>query len=245
VESPHRLAGGVPRSTVDPDPVALSATGRRQQAAGYGYQLPANRYTIAAMRHQKLLLAAIFVVSTAWACKSTQPQPAAEPAAAAAAAPERGPDVIFVPTPQEVVDAMLKLAKVTKNDVIYDLGSGDGRIPITAAKTYGARATGIDIDPQRIKEATENLKVAGVGDRVRFLNQDLFTTDISEATVVTLYLLPSLNVKLLPKLNKELKPGTRIVSHAFDMSADCVERKPLETMTINGRSIYFWTIPIK
>jgi predicted RNA methylase len=144
-----------------------------------------------------------------------------------------------------VVDAMLKLAKVTKNDVIYDLGSGDGRIPITAAKTYGARAIGIDIDPQRIKEATENLKAAGVGDRVRFLNQDLFTTNISEATVVTLYLLPSLNVKLLPKLNKELKPGTRIVSHSFDMSADGVERKPLETMTVNGRSIYFWTIPIK
>jgi predicted RNA methylase len=157
----------------------------------------------------------------------------------------RSPDVIFVPTPQEVVDAMLKLAKVTKNDVIYDLGSGDGRIPITAAKTYGARGVGIDIDPQRIKEAAENLKTAGVGDRVRFLNQDLFTTDISEATVVTLYLLPSLNVKLIPKLNKELKPGTRIVSHAFDMSADGTERKPRETLNVNGRTVYFWTIPIQ
>jgi predicted RNA methylase len=157
----------------------------------------------------------------------------------------RSPDVIFVPTPQEVVDAMLKLAKVTKNDVIYDLGSGDGRIPITAAKTYGARGVGIDIDPQRIKEATENLKTAGVGDRVKFLNQDLFTTDISEATVVTLYLLPSLNVKLIPKLNKELKPGTRIVSHAFDMSADGTERKPRETLNVNGRTVYFWTIPIQ
>src|SRR6187397_2763573 len=134
--------------------------------------------------------------------------------------PLRSPDVIFVPTPQEVVDAMLKLAKVTKNDVVYDLGSGDGRIPITAAKTYGARGVGIDIDPQRIKEATENLKNSGVGDRVKFLNQDLFTTDISEATVVTLYLLPSLNLKLMPKLNKELKPGTRVVSHAFDMGPD-------------------------
>ena len=113
----------------------------------------------------------------------------------------RSPDVIFVPTPQEVVDAMLKLAKVGANDVVYDLGSGDGRIPITAAKTYGARGVGIDIDPQRIKEATENLKAAGVGDKVRFLNQDLFTTNISEATVVTLYLLPSLNLKLMPKLN--------------------------------------------
>jgi ribosomal protein L11 methylase PrmA len=156
-------------------------------------------------------------------------------------APLRSPDVIFVPTPQEVVDAMLKLAKVTKNDVVYDLGSGDGRIPITAAKTYGARGVGIDIDPQRIKEATENLKTAGVGDRVKFLNQDLFTTDISEATVVTLYLLPSLNLKLMPKLNKELKPGTRIVSHAFDMG----DAKPTETLNVNGRTIYFWTTPIK
>ena len=158
-----------------------------------------------------------------------------------APAPLRSPDVIFVPTPQEVVDAMLKLAKVTKNDVVYDLGSGDGRIPITAARTYGARGVGIDIDPQRIKEATENLKAAGVGDRVRFLNQDLFTTNISEATVVTLYLLPSLNLKVLPKLNAELKPGTRVVSHAFDMG----DIKPQETQNVNGRTIYLWTVPIK
>ena len=159
----------------------------------------------------------------------------------AASAPLRSTDVIFVPTPQEVVDAMLKLAKVSANDVVYDLGSGDGRIPITAAKTYGARGVGIDIDPQRIREANENLKAAAVGDKVRFLNQDLFTTDISEATVVTLYLLPSLNLKLLPKLNRELKPGTRIVSHAFDMGS----AKPLETLNVNGRTIYFWTIPIQ
>jgi ribosomal protein L11 methylase PrmA len=153
----------------------------------------------------------------------------------------RTPDVIFVPTPQEVVDAMLKVAKVTQNDVIYDLGSGDGRIPITAAKTYGARGVGIDIDPQRIREATENLRTAGVGDKVKFLNQDLFSTNISEATVVTLYLLPSLNLKLIPKLNKELKPGTRVVSHAFDMGT----AKPLETLNVNGRTVYFWTIPIQ
>ena len=165
----------------------------------------------------------------------------AGPALAQAPAQLRTPDVIFVPTPQEVVDAMLKLAKVTKNDVLYDLGSGDGRVPITAAKTYGARGVGIDIDPKRIQEATENLKAAGVGDRVKFLNQDLFATDISEATVVTLYLLPSLNLKLLPKLNRELKPGTRIVSHAFDMGT----AKPTETLNVNGRTIYFWTIPIQ
>ncbi len=159
----------------------------------------------------------------------------------AAPAPLRSPDVIFVPTPQEVVDAMLKLAKVGASDVVYDLGSGDGRIPITAARTYGARGVGIDIDPQRIREATENLKTAGMADKVRFLNQDLFTTNISEASVVTLYLLPSLNLKLIPKLNAELKPGTRVVSHAFDMG----DAKPISTQNVNGRTIYFWTIPIR
>jgi predicted RNA methylase len=166
-------------------------------------------------------------------------------AAQQAPAELRKPDVIFVPTPQEVVDAMLKLANVTKNDVVYDLGSGDGRIPITAARVYGARGVGIDIDPERIKEANANLQAQKVGGLVKFLNQDLFTTDISEATVVTLYLLPSLNVKLIPKLNKELKPGTRIVSHSFDMSTDGVERKPIETQNINGRTIYFWKTPIQ
>ncbi len=165
----------------------------------------------------------------------------AAPSAAQQPAQLRSPDVIFVPTPQEVVDAMLKLAKVGPNDVVYDLGSGDGRIPITAAKTYGARGVGIDIDPQRIREANENLKTAGVGDKVKFLNQDLFTTPIGEATVVTLYLLPSLNLKLLPKLNAELKPGTRIVSHAFDMG----DIKPQQTLNVNGRTVYFWTVPIK
>jgi SAM-dependent methyltransferase len=121
----------------------------------------------------------------------------------------RDPDVIYVPTPQEVVDAMLAMANVSSTDVVYDLGSGDGRIPITAAQKYGARAVGIDINPQRIKEANENLAKANVGGKVKFLNQDLFETDISEATVVTLYLLPSLNLKLMPTL-KKLKPGTRI-----------------------------------
>jgi precorrin-6B methylase 2 len=162
---------------------------------------------------------------------------------AATQAPLRSPDVIFVPTPPEVVAAMLKVAKVGKGDIVYDLGSGDGRIPIAAVKDYGAaRATGIDIDPQRIKEATANLKASGItGDRVRFLNQDLFTTDISDATVVTLYLLPSLNLKLIPKLMKELKPGTRIVSHSFDMG-DWV---PEQTVDVDGRKVYFWTLPKK
>ncbi len=163
------------------------------------------------------------------------------PSLAQSPAPLRTPDVIFVPTPQEVVDAMLKMAEVSENDVVYDLGSGDGRTPITAARTFGARGVGIDIDPQRIKEAMANLETAGVGDKVSFLNQDLFTTDISEATVITLYLLPSLNLKLLPKLNAELRPGTRVVSHAFDMG----DIKPEQTQTVNGRTIYLWTVPIQ
>ena len=123
------------------------------------------------------------------------------------AAPSRAPDVIFVPTPNDVVDAMLKLAKVTSGDVVYDLGSGDGRIPIAAAKTYGARGVGIDIDPERVREATENARSSGVADKVTFRSEDLFTADISQASVVTLYLLPSLNLKLAGKLMKDLKPG--------------------------------------
>ena len=155
----------------------------------------------------------------------------------------RTPDVIFVPTPPEVVAAMLKVAKVSKGDIVYDLGSGDGRIPIAAVKDFGAaRATGIDIDPQRIKEANANLANSGItGNRVRFLNQDLFTTDISEATVVTLYLLPSLNLKLIPKFEKELKRGTRIVSHSFDMG----DWKPEQSLSVDGRMVYFWTWPKK
>ena len=152
--------------------------------------------------------------------------------------PLRSPDVIFVPTPQEVVDAMLKLAKVTKNDVVYDLGSGDGRIPITAAKTYGARGVGIDIDPQRIKEANENAQKAGVTDKVKFIQGDLFEQDLSPATVITLYLLPALNLKLRPKILK-LKPGTRIVSHDFDMG----DWKPEKTIKVGTRTVYFWTVP--
>jgi tRNA G37 N-methylase Trm5 len=160
------------------------------------------------------------------------------PVAQATAPKLRDPDVIFVPTPQEVVDAMLKLANVTSNDVVYDLGSGDGRIPITAAQKFGATGVGIDINPERIKEANENLAKANVGNKVKFLNQDLFETDLSPATVITLYLLPSLNVKLMPKL-KQLKPGTRIVSHSFDMGT---EWPPEKTQDVNGRMVYMWTI---
>ena len=144
----------------------------------------------------------------------------------------------YVPTPQEVVDRMLQLAAVTKADVVYDLGCGDGRIPITAAKAYGARGVGVDIDPQRIAEANENARKEGVTHLVTFKQADLFSTDISEATVVTLYLLPRLNVKLRPKLFAELKNGTRIVSHAFDMA----EWQPEKHLKVDGRDVYYWTI---
>ena len=163
------------------------------------------------------------------------------PAATLSQAPAtklRDPDVIYVPTPQNVVDAMLKIANVTAKDVVYDLGSGDGRIPITAAEKYGARGVGIDINPERIKEANANLAKSKAGDKVRFLNQDLFETDLSQATVITLYLLPSLNQKLMPKL-KQLKPGTRIVSHSFDMG---IAWPPEKTEDVKGRVIYYWTI---
>ena len=168
--------------------------------------------------------------------------PGPQAAATQAAAPARHPDVIFVPTPQTVVDRMLELAKVTARDVVFDLGCGDGRIVVTAAQKFGARGTGIDIDPQRIAEAKANAQQAGVTDKVRFLEADLFTTDISQATVVTLYLLPQLNVKLMPKLMAELKPGTRIVSHAFDMGDAW---PPEQKEVVDGRMVYYWTIPAK
>jgi predicted O-methyltransferase YrrM len=164
------------------------------------------------------------------------------PAIAQQAGTLRTPDVIFVPTPPEVVDAMLKLANVSAKDVVYDLGSGNGIIVVTAAEKFGARGVGIDIDPQRVKEANERIQKAGVQDKVKILNEDLFETDISSATVVTLYLLPSLNQKLIPKLNKELKPGTRIVSQSFDMGEEYPAEK---TVDVNGRQVYLWTIPMK
>jgi cyclopropane fatty-acyl-phospholipid synthase-like methyltransferase len=151
----------------------------------------------------------------------------------------KAPDVKFVPTPQSVVDAMLELAHVTPADVVYDLGSGDGRIPITAAKKYGARGVGIEIDMFYLRDAYDNLAKAGVGDRVRFLNEDLFESNISEATVVTLFLLPRLNQQLIPKFKRELRPGTRIVSHKFDMGD---EWPPEQTQDVDGLTIYLWTI---
>jgi precorrin-6B methylase 2 len=130
---------------------------------------------------------------------------------------KRQPDVPYVPTTAEAVRAMLKLAEVKKADIVYDLGCGDGRIVIAAAKTYGAHGVGIDIDPDRIQEARDNAKKAGVENLVRFEENDLFQANFREATVVTLFLLPSINLKLRPKLLEDLKPGTRVVSNTFDM----------------------------
>lgn len=153
---------------------------------------------------------------------------------------EKEPDVVYVPTPQEVVELMLEMAKVGKNDIVYDLGSGDGRIPITAAQKFGAKkSVGVELRPELLKEARDNAKKAGVDDRTEFRQQDLFETDFSEATVVTLYLLPSLNLKLRKKLLTELKPGSRIVSHSFDMGS----WKPDLTQQRDGRTVYLWTVP--
>lgn len=183
------------------------------------------------MRTRLLALAAAFVV-----------MPVATAFAQTPAAQEmRRPDVVFVPTPETVVEAMLQVANVTKNDVVYDLGCGDGRIPITAARKYGARAVCVDIDPVRIAEINENVKKANVGNLVKVIHGDLFQQDLSGASVITLYLLPSLNVKLMPKLMKECKPGTRIVSQSFDMG----DWKPEKEMDVDGRKVYYWTIPKK
>jgi SAM-dependent methyltransferase len=149
----------------------------------------------------------------------------------------------YVQTPQDVVDRMLALANVTKADTVYDLGSGDGRIVITAAKKFGAHGVGIDIDPQRIAEATANAKTAGVEGLVEFKLHDALTVDLSPATVVTLYLLSASNLKLRPKLTKELKPGARIVSHQFSMGDWHPDK--VDTFTdANGmtRTLYLWTV---
>jgi ubiquinone/menaquinone biosynthesis C-methylase UbiE len=161
---------------------------------------------------------------------------------AAAQQPIRPPDVIFVPSSDAVVDAMLKLAAVGRNDVVYDLGCGDGKIVIAAAKRYGARGVGVDIDPERIREANAAARQAGVTGRVSFILGDLFSDDvkIGDATVVALYLLPSLNERLRPKLWRELKPGTRVVSNSFSMGDAW---PPAKTERVGDFWVYLWTIP--
>jgi len=158
---------------------------------------------------------------------------------------KKTPDVIFVPTPYEVVDKMLELAEVKKGDLLYDLGCGDGRIVARAAKKYGCHAVGFDVDPQRLKESRATVKKEGVGDLVQIKEADIFTLDLSKANVITLYLLPSLNVKLIPQLEK-LKPGSRIVSHDFDMRGVTPE-KEVRVPCKDGfdRTVYLWRTPLK
>jgi precorrin-6B methylase 2 len=151
----------------------------------------------------------------------------------------READVVFLPTPEHIAEQMLKLADVRPGDVLYDLGSGDGRIVILAARQFGARAIGIDINPQRIKESSANAEKAGMAGKVRFRNEDLFEANLKDATVVSLYLLPSLNLKLRPKLWRELKPGARVVSHNFDMG----DWEPQQKVKLGDHTIYLWTIP--
>jgi|SRR6185312_4920172 len=160
----------------------------------------------------------------------------------------RKPDVAYVPTTNAAVEAMLRLADVTSSDTVYDLGCGDGRIVIAAAKLRGARGVGIDINPVRISESRANAKKAGVGKRVRFEENDVFEADIHEATVVTLFLLPELNLKLLPKLLQDLKPGTRIVSNTFDMgdwqaAKEVTVGDPDEKGHPFSHRLYLWIVP--
>ena len=151
------------------------------------------------------------------------------------------PDVRFVATPPEVVDAMLTAAKVTSADIVYDLGSGDGRIVIAAAKKYGARGVGIEISPQLVAESNASAQAAGVAQLVQFIQGDLFTADFSAATVVTLYLGPSLNERIKPRLLRELRPGTRVVSHVYDMLGWPSDQR----VEVDGRWVFLWTVPAK
>src|SRR5690606_299912 len=162
-------------------------------------------------------------------------------ACAGAYAQQPNLDVPYVPTKQEVVEEMLKQANVKPGDVVYDLGCGDGRIVITAAQKFGATGVGVDLNPERIKEANANAAAAGVTDKVKFVEGDLFEFDFSDADVVTMYLLPSVNLKLRPKLLSELKPGSRIVSHDFDMG----DWEAEETVEVGNDTIYLWTVPAK
>lgn len=157
----------------------------------------------------------------------------------------KSPDVVYVPTPQDVVNRMLELAQVKKGDLVYDLGCGDGRIVVTAAKKYGCKAVGFDVDPERIKESKENVDKNKVGDLVQIKQEDIFTLDLSKANVITLYLLPRLNVQLIPQLEK-LKPGSRIVSHAFDMKG--VKPNKVEQVKCHDgveRTVYLWITPLQ
>jgi SAM-dependent methyltransferase len=180
--------------------------------------------------------------SAAWLFARTLPATSLL-AAPATARDEHAPplDVPFVPTPMAVVDAMLDMAQVTRSDTLYDLGCGDGRIVVRAATRFGCRGVGVDLDPERVREANENARKAGVSELTRFEVGDVFEFDFSAASVVTMYLLPSVNLKLRPRLLKELKPGTRIVSHDFDMG----DWAPEVSREVKNSRIFLWTVPAR
>lgn len=159
--------------------------------------------------------------------------------AALAQKPKREPDVGYLPSSQLVVEEILSKAKITKDDVLYDLGCGDGRVVITAAKVHGARGVGVDLDPKLVREARDKARTEGVEKLASFREGDIFDASIADATIVYLYLLPAINRRLRPKLQRELKAGSRVVSHYFDMGQ---EWKPERIETIQGRSVYFWTV---
>ena len=194
-------------------------------------------------RRHWLLVGLVCVISV---CSVVAQQTATKEAPPKAAPAKREPDVVYVPTPNDVVEKMLELAKVTKNDLVYDLGCGDARIIVTAAKKHGCRGVGFDINPVRVKESLENVEKNNVGKLVTIKEADIFEEDLSKASVITLYLLPRLNVRLIPQLEK-LKPGSRIVSHDFDMKGV----KPDQVVTVNSSEdgvdhrIYLWTTPLK
>lgn len=186
-----------------------------------------------------LIYLSLFLVMTGLAISDSM-VPGLAPPAVQAQDLESKKIVPFVPTPQEVVDKMIELAGVKKGDVVYDLGSGDGRIVITAAKK-GAHAVGFDVDGNLVKESRENIRKAGVQDLAEIKQQDILTVDLSGASVVTMYLLPDVNLKLKPHILSQMKPGSRVVSHAFDMG----DWKPDKTERVDGRTIYLWTVPAK
>ena len=172
------------------------------------------------------LLSVIAFLFTVAACKPVEQSP-------------RKADVVYIPSPDEVIEAMLELANVTSTDIVYDLGSGDGSIPIFAAKKYGARGVGIEINPVLVQDARRNADEAGVSHLVHFIEADLFEADIAEATVVTLFLLESLNERLRPRLLSSLQPGSRIVSHEFGMGA----WQPEKSIEVVRRKVHLWTVP--
>jgi len=182
-------------------------------------------------------LSAKSVTTTSWIVRNSQ-----EPRKKSR---KRKPDVIYYPTPPETVAEMLRLGNIKEGDVLYDLGSGDGRIPIAAARQFGIRAVGIEIDPKLITEAESNARAAGVAELVRFRNEDMFRIDVSEANIVTLYLSEKLNVLLRAKLLRELRPGSRIISHDFRMG----DWKPEQTVRVPWgklyRTVYLWTVPAR